>query len=428
MAQKKNILVFPCGSEIGLDIYSSVRFSTYFHLVGANSVKDHGQFVFEDYIDELPFVDDENFIPALADIVKKRNIDAIYPTVDTAITKTKLNEDILGCKVIASPATTTEICLSKKLTYEKLKGIVPIPKIYDPYDIPENAFPVFAKPIVGHSSRGTQRLDSQQASTAFLSGKDNMLVLEYLPGDEYTVDCFTDKEGHLLYCGARIRQRISNGISVNTAFADEQQEFSTMAQKINSSIRFQGAWFLQVKRNKEGLLVLMEIASRLGGSSLLSRAKGVNLALLSLFDAFDYKVDVFQNDYSVELDRALGNRYSTNLEFSSVYCDYDDCLILDKNKVNTELVKFLYKCVNEGKRICLISKHQDTELLDELRHFRLESLFDGIIHISKSADKADYIDVSQNPIFIDDSHAERLNVKKRLNIPVFGPEMIDILS
>ena len=38
---KKNILVFPCGSEVGLDIYSSVCYSAYFHLIGGNSVQKH---------------------------------------------------------------------------------------------------------------------------------------------------------------------------------------------------------------------------------------------------------------------------------------------------------------------------------------------------------------------------------------------------
>ena len=44
---KKNILVFPCGSEIGLEIYNSVKYSTYFNLIGANSSDDHGKFVYE---------------------------------------------------------------------------------------------------------------------------------------------------------------------------------------------------------------------------------------------------------------------------------------------------------------------------------------------------------------------------------------------
>ena len=74
-----------------------------------------------------------------------------------------------------------------------------------------------------------------------------------------------------------------------------------------------------------------------------------------------------------------------------------------------------------------MSKHEGSDLHEELKKFRLECLFDEIINISKQANKADYIK-SKNAIFIDDSNAERRNVKNRLNIPVFSPEMIDVLN
>jgi hypothetical protein len=422
---KKNILVFPCGSEIGLDIYSSVCYSTYFHLIGGSSVDDHGKFVYEDYIPNIPFANSSDFIPAMAKIVKERNIEAIYPAMDLVITILKEHEEELGCKVVASPVETTQISLSKELTYKKLEGSVLIPRVFDPQNVPVDEYPVFAKPKVGYGAKGTKKLSNQDEVNSFVKGKDDLLIVEYLPGEEYTVDCFTDREGHLLYSAARKRNRVKDGISVNTFFVDNQDEFTSIAEVINSKIEFRGAWFYQVKRNKAGELCLLEIASRLGGSSLLSRAIGVNFALLSLFDIFDYNVSITKNDYKVELDRALENRYKTNLFFDSVYCDYDDCLILEKKYVNVELVKFLYKCINEGKKIYLLSKH-DGNLKQELEKFRLNHLFDEVMHIEKEADKADYIKAKKS-IFIDDSNAERVNIKSKLGIAVFSPDMIDVL-
>lgn len=422
---KRNILVFPCGSEIALDIHSSVKYSSYFNLIGASSVDDHGEYVFEDYIGGLPFVDDPGFIPALSKIIKERDIDAIYPTMDSVITKVKRHERELCCRVIAPSVETTEICLSKKLTYEYLQGVLNTPIIYDSKDIPAEAFPVFAKPIVGYSARGTKKLNSQVEVSSFLEGKSDMLVLEYLPGEEYTVDCFTDRNGILLFAGARKRNRVINGISVNTFFVENQSEFTELAQKINAKIAFRGAWFYQVKRNKEGKLTLLEIAARLGGSSLLSRAIGVNFALLTLFDAFEYNVEVFKNDYKVILDRALESRYKTDLKYDTVYCDYDDCLILDKKNVNTRLVSFLFQCINEGKKIYLLSKH-DGDLEAELKHFRLDTLFDKVIQIDNSEQKYQYITSNQS-LLIDDSYAERKQIKEHLGIAVFSPEMIDVL-
>ncbi len=421
----KNILVFPCGSEIGLDIYSSVRYSTHFHLIGASSVDDHGAFVYDDYISGLPFVTNPGFIPSLRQIVINRKIDAIYPAMDSVIAVLKDHEEDLGCKVVSSPKETTSICLSKSRTYQSLKGTVRIPQQFRLSNV--SHFPVFVKPDVGYGSKGTAIVYDADTLRQKHSDDPDLLILEYLPGKEYTVDCFTDRNGSLLYAAARERNRIKGGISVNTSFSKKQDEFIELARRINQKIVFRGAWFYQVKRATDGSLCLMEIASRLGGSSLLSRAVGVNLALMTLFDVFDIDVTVQKNDYQVVLDRALNSRYRcVNLSFSYVYIDYDDCLILHHSSINTLLVGFLYDCLNNGKHLVLLTKHIG-DLRAELIRFRLNQLFDEIILINPDQEKADFIKTT-DAIFIDDSFAEREKIKKHLNIPVFGPEMIDLLS
>ena len=422
----KNILVFPCGSEIGLDIYSSVKYSTHFHLIGANSIDDHGVFVYDDYIPGLPFVSDPLFIPALRQIVLDRKIDAIYPTMDSVISTLKAHEKDLGCMVISSPAETTMICLSKSRTYQSLRDTLRVPEQYQPDRVTK--FPVFVKPDEGYGSRGVALVNDSTALQQVLSANPKLLILEYLPGKEYTVDCFTDRKGKLLYAAARERNRIKGGISVNTSFSEEQEEFIELAQKINQKIIFRGAWFYQVKRAADKGLCLMEIASRLGGSSLLSRAVGVNLALMTLFDAFNIDVSVQKNNsYRVELDRALDSRYHCdNLNYDYVYVDFDDCLITHKTSVNTELVRFLYECLNKEKRVILLTKHIG-DLKADLDRFRLNQLFDEIILIRSNQEKTDFINYT-NAIFIDDSFTEREKVKKAFGIPVFGPEMADLLS
>lgn len=417
--------MFPCGSEIGLNIYSSVRYSTYFHLVGGSSIDDHGMFIYKDYIGNIPFITDDNFIPSFKKIIKENKIDAVYPAMDAVITFLKEHEQELGCYVIAPPLETTEICLSKRKTYETFQEVVLTPKVFERDRI--NDYPVFVKPNIGYGAIGTKIIFSETSLADFLAEKEDMLILEYLPGEEYTVDCFSDKDGNLLYSAARGRNRVKNGVSINTSFVADQKEFEEIAQKINKKIEFRGAWFYQVKRNKEGHLCLLEVAARLGGSSLLSRAIGVNLALLTLFDAFDYKVSIQQNKgYSVILDRVLSNNYIySNLSYSKVYVDYDDCLLLDKTTVNADLVKFLFKSVNEGKKIILLTKHVG-ELEPELRKYRLSGLFDDIIQIQKEDKKSRYID--KDAIFFDDSFAERVEVQREVGISVFSPEMVDVLQ
>lgn len=140
----KNILVFPCGSEIALEVARALRSSTHFHLIGGSSVADHGRFVFSDIEENLPWESDNGFISAIKDVVERRHIDLIYPAMDNSIVTLKRAETELGCRVIGSELETTEICLSKSRTYKMLRDEVRVPELYTPDSIPK--YPVFCKP------------------------------------------------------------------------------------------------------------------------------------------------------------------------------------------------------------------------------------------------------------------------------------------
>ena len=429
---KKNILVFPCGSEIALEVYRAVNHSTHFNLIGANSIDDHGQFVFENYIGGLPFITASDFLEKFGQVIRENNIDAVYPAMDSVIELLKNNEDLLGCKVVSSPIETTQICLSKSRTYKVLENIVKVPKTYTANELVKagGPFPVFAKPDIGYGSRGAKKISSVEDLKAHLALYPSCILSEFLPGKEYTVDCFTNSNGKLLFAAARERCRIMNGISVNTKPVKENaEEFMDFAQKINETIKFQGAWFYQVKRDANGSLTLLEIASRFGGSSSLFRAQGINFALMSLFDAFDIPVSILRNGYDVVMDRALDNKYKLDLKYSEVFIDFDDCIYLEKKFVNDAMMAFLYRCVNKGIKVTLLSRHDDEKLgkLDELLDkLRIRQVFDRIIHLNPSQKKIDSID-NTDSIFIDDSFAERKAVADKFNIPVFSLDMIEAL-
>lgn len=421
----KNVLVFPCGSEIGLEIYRSLAFSSYVKLIGASSVDDHGKFIYEKYVGNLPFLDSKEIIPALRKVVIENAIDVIYPTMDSVINKLKQNESKLGCKVISSEVGTTDICSSKIKTYKRLKNVIKVPIVYPSIkDI--ITYPVFIKPDKGYGTRGVYKADNKEETVGFLYRNKGIkfVITEYLPGNEYTIDCFTDRNGNLRFFGPRVRTRIRNGISVNTKPIMNNLLFGKIAQKINQAISFRGSWFFQLREDKKQELTLLEIASRLGGSSTLYRNLGVNFALLSILDAFNVDIDILTNKYEIELDRALSNKFKVKLDFDTIYIDFDDCLILDHN-VNIELIKFIYKSINEKKRIILITKHE-RDLSYSLKKYRLTELFDEIIIIDSTEEKYKYM-VRKDAIFIDDSFSERRTVYEKLGLPVFSLDMIECL-
>jgi len=421
---KKNVLVFPCGSEIGLEINRSLAFSNHFMLWGASSVRDHGEFVYKNYIGSIPYYDHPEFIEKLDQIVKDFNIDIIYPAMDSIIYKLKVNEDKISTKILAPPLRTIQICNEKRKTYDFFINAINTPKIFNNINEIEE-YPVFIKKNIGYGARNAFKIESQDELLTHLRKETDYIICEYLPGREYTIDCFTDYKGNLRFCMPRQRIRIMNGISVRseTDWAPNP-EFIRIANIINSALIMRGAWFFQMKENRNENLTLLEIACRIGGGSSTYRPAGINLPLLSLFDYFEQDVQIDVQKLDIIRDSALSSSYQIDLEYDTVYVDYDDCLYCN-DKINTELVKFLYQCVNQNKKMILLTKHKG-DLYNDLKKYKVFEIWDQIILINDSDDKGSYIREPKS-IFIDDSFSERKRVREKLSIPVFAPDSIEAL-
>jgi predicted ATP-grasp superfamily ATP-dependent carboligase len=399
-----NILVFPCGSEIGLEIHRSLLDKKGITLFGMSSADDHGRYVYENYLPGCPYVTHDEFIDHVKMVIEKYKIDVIYPANEITLLQFKMNEHQL-CKVVGPSLETVEICNSKSQTYKALEGVIKVPALF-----PEG-YPVFIKPDIGHSGIGCQKANSG----AQVIGKFNPvtdIVVEYLPGREYTIDCFADQ-----YAEGRERKRINNGISVGTTVI-KNDRFQTMAKAINSVLNFPGAWFFQVKENIAGELVLMEVGARLAGSSSISRLRGVNVALINLYAE---PVRIKQQEYIAEVSRALDVKAMINYVFDNVYVDLDDTLILG-GKVNYKLLGLLYKFRNEGKRLYLITRSSYDDAMEKLRDHHIPDLiFTFTIHVKPYERKKDYM--RPKSILIDDSFAEREDVEQ----PAFDIDIVDSL-
>ncbi len=420
---KKRILVFPCGSEIGLEIHNALQYSSHVQLIGGSSVDDHGRYVYKEYIGGIPYSNKPNFIPYMNNIIKKHNIDAIYPAHDDVLYLLAMNKQKIKSNIIGPRKTTAKICRFKSTTYNYFQNILPVPKIYrDVNDITK--YPVFLKPNSGQGTRGTFLAESVEDINFYLKKDPTLLILEYLPGIEYTIDCFTSRHGKLLFVGPRIRGRIQNGISVNTRPVKGNKLFSEYAALINNNLNLRGAWFFQLKRDKNRILKLMEISQRIAGSMALYRNLGVNFELLTIFDYYNIDVEIIINKYKIELDRALANKFKINIKYKYVYIDFDDCLFIN-NKINTKIIAFCYQCLNENKKIILITRHREP-IIPILKKYKLYNIFFKIYQISKTESKSSYC-YYKPAIFIDDSFSERTKVLNNTNITVFDLDLLECL-
>lgn len=424
---KWNVLVFPGGTENGLEIYKSLRYAKEVRLFSVSSkVKNHAEFLYKNHF-FIPSVYEEKCLEELTSIVKKYKIDFIFPANVLVIDFLVENRKRIPCKIVLPENNIVKKIRSKRITYEFFKGYINVPKVYR--HIEEiDSYPVFIKPDSMYGEQGSCRIDSELQLKSMLSTtKYNYIITEYLPGKEYTVECFSTKQKGLLYCLSRTRERIRMGTSMHSELApiEVQNESFKIANTIYRKLGIDGLWFFQLKYNSEGNLTLLEIECRVAGTMAYSRAMGVNLPLLSLYYFSNQDVSIYPSNYEVIIDRSLMNRYKINIDYHTVYVDLDDTLII-KGKINTDIIKFLYQCINNNKKIILVSKNREKNKLDYLKKYRLYEIFDKIIWIDENESKADFIE-DKKSIFIDDSFSERIEVAKRKKIPVFDPNMIEVL-
>ncbi len=417
----KHILVFPAGTEIGLEIERSLRDIRHFRVFGATSVPDHSGYVYENMVRSLPMLDAPSFKQELIKCVQENRIDYIFPAHDDLVALLpawkERGEVPDNVEVIGSCGKTSQLARSKRSTYEALSDVILTPKVYDPEEVEEFDLPLFVKPDKGQGSRGARKI---LTSSDLDQIGDEHILCELLPGEEYTVDCFTDRTGQLRYVSARARARVSNGISVASRRVVDSA-FDRFAAAINNVVSFRGMWFFQVKRNARGELTLLEIAPRVSGGMGFSRARGVNLPALAIYDRMGLDVEFFENDIEVIRDSALFPAYEFKFDFKEVYVDLDDTLIFS-DKTNGSLLGLLYHWRNQEKRIYLITRHRDVHGLDPMdtlyKHRIAPNVFDDVIEVKRFEKKSSFIESSM-AIFIDDSAAERFEVHRNKKVPTF---------
>ena len=125
------------------------------------------------------------------------------------------------------------------------------------------------------------------------------------------------------------------------------------------------------------------------------------------------------------MDRCLHSRYILDYAYDTVYVDLDDTLIIH-DKINLDLVRFLYQCVNKSIRLILISKNLEADKEAYLKNWRLSELFDEKIWLKEEEEKYPYMK-GEKSIYIDDSFSQRARAAEQLKIPTFDASMVEAL-
>lgn len=264
----------------------------------------------------IPKATDDNFITFMLELCAELSIDVIFPLVTSELFKFSVYKDqfeAIGVNVIVSDFDALSIANNKGKLYEHLSNLgihAPEFRIVNCKESFENAvyelgyprIPVVMKPCLGNGSRGIRILDpSKDRFDLLFNSKPNTLhtsleevmasignrnipdlvVSEYLPGDELTIDTIVEK-GVIKDCLIRARDLTNGGISVAGRFIKEDQ-VSKYIEKITLSLPgLHGAIGFQVKQDVNGIYQILECNPRIQGTSVAALGLGINLPLRAI--------------------------------------------------------------------------------------------------------------------------------------------------
>ncbi|MFM0740388.1 ATP-grasp domain-containing protein [Paraburkholderia xenovorans] len=421
MNKKVRVLVFPCGSENAAEIHQALRYSLHVELFGASSVDDHGRFRFERYTGGLPKISDPQFDAVFSRLLTDLDIDMVFATHDTVLDYLATRAQQMGVALVNGAPESAAIARRKSETYRLFADSTWTPRVFSSVEEVSD-WPIIVKPDLGQGGQGVTLVHTPQQAREVLKNTDHPILVEYLPGDEITVDCFSDRKRRLVWAGPRTRERVRAGITMRSRLLKLTPEIDGIAREINNRVRMRGPWFFQLKADRNGQWKLLEISCRVAGTMVAQRAAGINLPLMAVQDFLERDLIALPSPHVTLVERNIATRASLDFEYDTVFVDLDDTLILNGFAV-PQTMAFLYQSLAAGKKINLITRHK-FDVAQTLANARIDiGLFDRIIVVADGESKADHM--TPTSIFIDNHFPERMDVAKRLPIPVLDVDMVE---
>jgi carbamoyl-phosphate synthase large subunit len=237
----------------------------------------------------VPAGDSPGFAETLLRICLHVGADVLVPTVDDELlplARLRASFAREGVTLLLARASTLEMCLDKWALHKNCRGSVRVPNCWladERLDPREMALPAIVKPRRGSGSRGVRLLE-RRAQVAGLPRDGTLLVQEYLPGPEWSIDVLAGQDGSVRAVVPRARLRVDSGVAIaGRTLHDEGLE--AFGRTVARVIGLTTVANVQVKGAADGRPALLEVNPRFPGTMPLTIAAGIDMPSLALADA-----------------------------------------------------------------------------------------------------------------------------------------------
>jgi len=237
------------------------------------------------------------YIPGLVDIVKRHNVSLVLPMTDLdirSLARQRAKFEAVGCSVMIGSEESIKLCRNKAAFQDILSdaGLATIRTTSLEEFRKEPFYPCFVKPLRGSASVGTGVINNDQELKAHVATFGELLVVqEYVPGQEFTVDVFRSRNGTVHAVVPRLRMLIRSG-EVETGMTLRDDRIIEDTIKLSGLLGdVWGVFCCQCKLEKGGRPRFFEVNPRFGGGSPLSIAAGANLPRYVLQEILGKPID-----------------------------------------------------------------------------------------------------------------------------------------
>lgn len=151
----------------------------------------------------VPRITEPGYIDIILDICKKENISGVLSLIDPELSLLAENEEKfknIGTTVIGSSYELCERALDKMQMFQWLrshgyncaKSYVDKNEFFADVETGKANYPVFVKPVRGSASIAISKVFDNETVDLLFDHSDNLMIQEYLDGQEIGADCYID--------------------------------------------------------------------------------------------------------------------------------------------------------------------------------------------------------------------------------------------
>lgn len=240
-----------------------------------------GRFFAKDFATMARFKDREAFATSLKELITRWDIDVVFPTLAEELAEIEAILKDTNVKVVVSSEATVKLCDDKRALYAWATDRLPETMVkWQTLDKPLgwDAPQYFLKPAHGRGASGCRIATSDELALIRQTSSDpsEWIVMDMLPGTEWTVDAYITKEGDVPLLVPRERLETASGISLKGKTV-KHPEVMRLSLDLLKQMPCWGPVCIQWKADASGAIKLVEVNPRLAGGARITAASGANL-------------------------------------------------------------------------------------------------------------------------------------------------------